>query len=401
MEPNGQKLVAFLPWVKLRSAVAIGNVTYVPFEVGRATPEQPLRGLETPFTRILSSYVDFIDRPVRSCVVVAKNDRNPPWNLVQEDFDNVQWCTSLLFLSTIAQNEYFQYLRRYVNRSMFDLYWQGFTEPVEFISVTVRRRDGELWNGGYKHGQVKFPTPIQADLGEPICPDLDFLRGLQAADAANSKLIARLRAALSFFSLANTESNAMLPEAEVILMASAFEQLLDAYGARELSQKFSELFSPFGSVTVNDALSSRSGIVLDSSYATAQLGWFVHRKWAEELYHLRNAYVHGESTSGRTWGWLRLEHLVVAAFTFPLAVKLGLREEGHYELTRDDEARCTALDPLLARTGWGEIETPNATVWQARLMEASRKLALDRAVSLYEDSMRGEETNPNKANQKP
>jgi hypothetical protein len=383
MDTPAQSLVAFLPWVKLRSPVTVQNVTYRPFEVGATNEDEPLRGLTGPLTKILSSYVDFLDRPVRGCAVVVKADREPPWNLVREDFEEVQWSTSLLFLATSAQNEYFQQLRHYVNRAMFDIYWQGFTEPTEFITLSARRRDGELLIGGYKHGQVKFTVPIQADSREPIALDLGFLEALQAAEAAGSSTIRRLRAALSFFSLASTDSEVMLPEAEVVLMASAFEQLLEGYGARNLGQKFADLFNSFGTVTVTQALSSRGGIVVDPDYASKQEAWFIHRKWIEELYHLRNAFAHGTSPSARSWGWLRPEHLVIAAFSFPLTVKLCLKQEGHYTLTRGDKVRCRALDLLLAATDWRDYGGSNSTVWQKQLSQASRKVTVDEAVAAY------------------
>jgi hypothetical protein len=383
MYPSGQKLVAFLPWVNLASSVTIGSVTYMPFEVGRTYEEESLRALTAPLTKILSSYIDFLDRPVRSCVVVLKADREPPWNLVRGDFEEVQWYTSLLFLATLAQNEYFQQLRQYVNRAMFDIYWQGFTEPTEFVTLSARRRDGELLIGGYKHGQVKFTVPIQAELRHPIAPDLEFLKALQAAEMTVSSTVRRLKAGLSFLSLASTDSDAMLPEAEIVLMASAFEQLLGGYGARALSQKFGDLFNPFGAATVAQALTARSGIVVDPNYTSAQKAWFVHRKWIEELYHLRNAFAHGTAPSARSWGWLRLEHLVIAAFAFPLAVKLCLEQEGHYTLSHQDEVRCHALDLLLAATDWREFQESNMTVWQTQLSQASRKIRVNKAVKAF------------------
>lgn len=378
-----QKLVAFLPWVKLGSPVTVRSVTYQPFEVGRTDVEEPLVGLRAPLTRILSSYVDFLDRPVRSCVVVLNADRKPSWNLVREDFEDVQWSTSLMFLATYAQNEYFQQLPKYVNRAMFDLYWQGFTEPIEFITLSAQRRGGELLIAGYKHGQIKLTVPIQADSRDPITPDIGFLQALQVAEAAGSATIRRLKAALSFFSLASTDSEAMVPEAEVILMASAFEQLLEGYGAWKLGGKFSDLFNPFGAVTVTQALPTRGGIVVNPKYESAQKAWFVHRKWIEELYDLRSAFAHGNAPSARSWGWLRPEHLVIAAFTFPLTVKLCLKQEGHYTLTRDDKVRRGALDLLLAATNWHEFRESNLTIWQNQLNEVRRKLRIEKAVAAF------------------
>ncbi len=175
-------------------------------------------------------------------------------------------------------------------------------------------------------------------------------------------------------------------------MASAFEQLLEGYGARPLSQKFSDLFHSFGSVTVAQALPTRNGMVVDPKHAPAQETWFIHRKWIEELYQLRNAYAHGVSSSSRTWGWLRLEHLAIAAFAFPLAVKLTLKREGHNTLTEEDEVRCHALDLLLAKTDWSEFQKSNLTVWQEQLGQTRRKVSVQRAVAAYKASLKTNES---------
>ncbi len=200
MSSPDEKLVAFLPWLKLSSSVSVGKVNYVPFEIGVTDQDETLKGLASSLTKILSSYVSFLDRSVRACTVVIKAERNPLWNLEKGDFEEVQWATSLLFLAASAHNDYFEQLPNYVNRAMFDLYWQRFTEPVDFVTLTARRRDGELLIGGYRHGQVKFTVPIQAESSRLVSPDTGLLRAVDAAQAESSDVTRRLRAALSFFS---------------------------------------------------------------------------------------------------------------------------------------------------------------------------------------------------------
>ncbi len=378
-----QKLIAFLPWLKLSQDVTIGNVQFIPFRLGDAQETDELRALATPFAKILSSYVDIRNRAVERCTVVAMSCRQPTWNLRYEDFGEVQEASSLLYLAAMATNEYFQQVANYVNRTMFDLYWQRFTEPVDYVTLTARRRDGQLMIGGYKHGEIKLTMPAQADLRDAAEVDNGLVEATNKALASNSVLLRRLKPALSFLSLANTDSDVTGPPAEVILMGSAFEQFLEAYGARKLSQKFGDLLLGFGSVTVDEAQKARPGMVVDPKYHAAQKNWFVHRKWMEEFYHLRNFYVHGEDLSARTWGWIPLEHLVMAAFAFPLAVKLLLSESGYHALSRGDKVRCGALDLLLGSTQWVQSAGSNATMWQEKLLESSRKLSVNEAVKAY------------------
>jgi hypothetical protein len=141
----------------------------------------------------------------------------------------------------------------------------------------------------------------------------------------------------------------------------------------------------FGSVTVEQALDNRPGIRLCPKYEKEQRGWRVHCKWMEEMYQLRNDYVHGNSITSGTWGWLPPEHLVIAALVFPLALKLLLVEEGYYELTRQDEIMCAALDGLLRQSGWCEPAATgrNCTRWEEVLRTARSANRVARAVRLW------------------
>ena len=155
-----------------------------------------------------------------------------------------------------------------------------------------------------------------------------------------------------------TDDELMAETAEAILMGSAFEQLLSADSSYKLGKKFGALFGRFGSATVKDALAARPGIDIDTTTterAAAQPHWWVHRKWMEELYDLRSKSVHKGHHSDRTWGWSLFEHLAMAAWVFPLTVKMLLQREGHYQLTDHDCSHCLAIDQLLAVDGWGEL----------------------------------------------
>jgi hypothetical protein len=75
----------------------------------------------------------------------------------------------------------------------------------------------------------------------------------------------------------------------------------------------------------------------------------------------------------------------MAAFAFPLAVKLILSQHGYYALSRTDKVRCGALDLLLGSTQWAYSAGTNATVWQEKLLESSRKLTVNEAVKAFEE----------------
>ena len=372
--------VAFFPWLSLKQPIELPPLRFVPFrDISGAVPTE-LNDLAESLDTILMGYVDMRGEPIGNSVVVTHAERNPPWNVHDDDHDLVSRYAKILILSAIAKNDYNTNQGCYTNATTFQFVRQRFTTPVDFIAFGSRRRDGSTMDGGYRHGDVKFSVPQQSkSLGE-VCIDSDLASAIVRAIDRSSPTARRLLPALSFFSLANTDSDVMDFTAELILMGACFEQLLDAYGARELSQAVGNLLRPYASVTVDQVIAARPGIVIEPQYEATQRSWPVHRKWAQELYHLRNEHIHGDK--GRTWGWHELEHLVMAAFTFPLFVKLLLTDEGFYQTSDDDRGSLHAIDHLLSRTAWAQrVGGRNATVWQDAVWNARRQVALDRAMT--------------------
>ena len=316
------------------------------------------RGAVKPLSKILSSYRDRKGKPLMNCVVATVPGRG--WSLAEDDLETVRWAASLLFLASWATNEYFpRFGGRYVNSEAFRFFGQRFSGQMPvYIALVSRRRDGSKWDGGYKHGEVNFSIPNQCSTREAAAIDEGFLAALDAANAAKSDTTERLRIAMMFVQRANADDDAMTLTGEALLMGSAFEQLFggpsSSYG---LGKRFGELFGEFGSVTVAEAREARPGIDIDTTkpeYAAAQPKWWVHRKWLEELYDVRSKATHKGHHADRPWGWRLDEHLFMAAFVFPLTVKILLAREGHYALTDDDRDRLMAVDKLLATAGWDD-----------------------------------------------
>jgi len=343
------KTVVFFPWLIIPKPIKIGNIIFVPFNLN-GNIHNKLNDIKDIMAKILSSYRNFENEKVTSCVVACNEDINPPWNWANKYFEEIRAAAYFLTLAAFAKNNYFSSFRNYANSSIFTLYNQNFQEKHENITIIKRRRDMPIWDGGYKHGTPLFPIPLPCTNCD-VKVDIPFAEALGKAYLDNFPLIGRLIPALQFFNLANTDSELMQEEAEIILMASAFEQLLGTKRARELSCEIGELFKKYGRVSVKDALQSRPGIKLDHQHPE-QNQWFVHRKWAEELYDLRSKFVHGELIKNRQWGWSPQEHLVFGAFAFPLVVKLCLAGENRYKLTKEDEGHCISVDFLLKEKDW-------------------------------------------------
>ena len=379
------RLVGFLPWLPLKGPVSVGGFDFVPFLDSSGVVAASLAGLKDAFPIILSSYYDAQERPRQNCVVVTDQSAqhlDEAWNLSEARVDAVRWASSLLFLASWAANEYFTPIGSYVNDTSFQLYFQRFTEPVDFVSLSYRKRDGRVLYGGPRHGEIHFTMPLHSSSSQ-FQVEADFLASLNAAEVARSPMVESLKAVLPLVRLANTDNDVMTLDAEAALMGFAFEQYFQADKARDLAAKFDALFSVYGKTTALAAQAQRPGIYPDPDprYTQAQLGWLVAKIWMLEFHQYRSAVAHGGSLSGRTWGWSPFEHLVMASFVFPLVVKLRLVQEGHYSLSRGDEIRCRAVDALMSQTDWAnEQGSSMQTQWQSIIREQKRDVRISAAV---------------------
>jgi hypothetical protein len=395
--PEGH-LVTFLPHLRLKSSHRVGGVEFVPLRGEDGTVSSSLESVARPLDKVLSGYVDRKGKALTNCVVATIPGRG--WDLDRADFDTLRWAVSLLFLGSWSRNEYFpRFGGHYVNSSQFRVVGQAYSGGLpHYITLTSRRRDGSTTDGGYKHGELRFHLPVQVSLRDFSDVDDALLGAIDRASMAGSPTVARLRAALPFVELANSDDDFMTPHNEAILMGSAFEQLLDADAKKhKLGTTFAGLLQEFGSVTVREAHKVRPNILIDQTdpaRAAAQPNWWVHQKWIEELYDVRSKVVHKGSAAVRSWGWSVFEHLVMAAHVFPLTVKLMLSTEGHYTLTQDDQVRCLIVDKLLASARWVDAydddddEAPLGSdeSW-TRILSATRsRLAFAKAWSSVRDN---------------
>ena len=409
--------VVFLPFLRIEKGYSVAGVEFLPLRDPAGRVPLVLQSAVEPLDRILSGYVDRHNDRFTNCVVATIPGKR--WDLADSEFAKVEWAASLLFLASWACNEYFpRFGGSYVNATSFRVVVQRFSGDVpSYIAISARRRDGHSMDGGYEHGEFEVNLPLQASIRDHADVDDGFLAALDSASTKNAAIINRLRTALPFVQLANTDDDFMMGPAEAILMGSAFEQLLRAdASAYRLSKKLGHLFGQFGSVRVADAKAARVNIIVDASpgdsrawrvwkwlcrfapenavarrvdqwlanrLQAAHSSWWVHRKWIEELYDLRSKVVHRGHHGGRNWGWNIFEHLVMAAYVFPLAVKLLLVENGHYGLTDDDRIRCLAVDKLLASVQWvedrGAGDDESDESWTAVTARVRRDLDWERA----------------------
>jgi hypothetical protein len=177
---------------------------------------------------------------------------------------------------------------------------------------------------------------------------------------------------------ANTDSEVVSVDVEVILMAGALDALYNLARqdkANEVAEQVGRHLSAYRSVRAEPHLAR----LRNTQLRQREKAWFLHQKWAHELYTWRNMVAHGKPTAKRQWAWNPYEHVAMGAFVFPLLVKLWLFERGVYRPTPDDEARCYAVDKLLRATRWFRDLLPHGrNLWDEILRDASRKWPMHR-----------------------
>jgi len=194
----------------------------------------------------------------------------------------------------------------------------------------------------------RVPAPYHlGDDGLPIRLDEPLLAALIAA--RGSPLWDRLSGALESFLRANTDSDEVALQTEVVDMTGAFEAALGVWGSDDLKQAFGEHFQPTKDILPRDAARVPAAL---------RNGPSVRRLWIDDLYKLRNAHAHGAQAPPSDGIWDTGEHLLLGAYAFPLLVKSLLREEGFYTLTDNDqqsidlfEWRARSADHLSKRNG--------------------------------------------------
>jgi hypothetical protein len=200
--------------------------------------------------------------------------------------------------------------------------------------------------GGWIFGDIVFQEPLQVH--RTACPQISggFVRALDGARRAQTELWDAIEASLPIWLLGNSEEMTLSDEACVMLCAIALERLLRPEpSAKEFAKAFARVWTPFAKTTLAQA----KRVKADPKFESKQQSWSVCQKWAKELYEERNVFSHHRRHDGLVTNWAPEQHLVLAAYAYPLTVKLLLEQNGIYTLSADERGRCLALDPLLDR----------------------------------------------------
>lgn len=362
--------LAFFPWLKVPNPVVVGGFRFMPIDV--SNPAHVVGGaIGHTVKSALSCHVDIQGKPINACTIALRVRHNTPWDIPDKKQAALYDAARSLALAAMAEHRFFEQLTPHTNSTVFQPVLQRVQAGSGGVSLFVGRRDGAMRFAGLSMSQLRFQMPLQAYGTE--CPPISsaFTRALDRARTQKAPSWYAIQESLPFFLEGHSEAGSMPDGSSVMLSALTFERLLSQpghglNGAKKVSEAFAILWKPYTTVTIGQTRKVQPDP--DPTMAAQQASWAVHQKWMKELYEARNQHAHGRPRTDRSSNWKLWQHIVFAAFVYPLTVKLLLERDGLYQLSPRETGACQALDDLLVsnfRTG--PLKLPEwSTVLSAR-----------------------------------
>lgn len=283
---NEHYQISFMPWVGLKKAFTIGPVTFWPYpdEAASRINDKEMR---LYLDRYFKSYVDNTRQPIHPIIVCSHGD--PCFRPLSEaEHQVLRSCCDIMVFVTIAPQ-----VRSAIsgmNKTLgppssdaFELITQNFLLNSDDIHV----QSGTRTSAGWRIGEITFSKPwsVGGSFGSPNealmtafhkCFDSGFPQDLKE----------RLFRSLEWFRLAHTENEQISEPSKIVMMATAFEILLQfpKNGKRKYFVEYMET-----------NISSREfNREVRTDHNTKSFELSLAGCWAWDFYELRSKIVHGD-----------------------------------------------------------------------------------------------------------
>lgn len=371
---QSMSMLAFLPWLSLKKSIVVGEFELIPYlrDLQPAGQGTQLQGI---LDRVLAPYRSGA-QPISSATLIRIDNNEFICDFTEEERAALFIICELLAISGLAVREYFTY-GGYQNRDNFRLVIQAFATAGEGAAITSRRRDGSNMNywdeSSYK---VQKPEHIPLETNR-----IDHLLLDALVQARNSKHWERIYEALLSFNLANTDNAEVSEHIEAVLLTSAFERLLDCRSGKEneLAKQFTRVCSP----SQNLVLQSCSALENSEITNRFKRASTIREMWIRDFFRLRGNLAHGNIESRYTPVWSLRNHLLLASYAFPIALKCELATLGLYAKTENDQEAVDMFEPLTCEDHFRQVlnrHNPREHPWnkvkkQVALSRMRKKLA--------------------------
>ena len=304
--------VVFMPWADVKTDTKIGPFVMWVWDRSRVQNRSIAAYLDKYFT----SHIDHFGKPVSSITIVSRNGLFAPAS--RNLLSKARTAADVLVFSEIYPGIKAAVCNDTRNMTpptadRFQLVTQRFTPGDKMFSVQI---------GGTVHvGQInKLHVTRPWDLGGIGFPDEELLQGLGSLTSRKIDETSRerIRRSLEWFRLAHTSGDDTSALTKVMMMATAFEILLQIPEGPGKTANFiqaieSRVLRPstkHDTRKVEIRVGKKKGT--KKSVNRSLPGW-----WAEGFYDLRSRIVHGDPVDVRRLKYRRwLTHLIVADLVF-------------------------------------------------------------------------------------
>ncbi len=307
--------VSFMPWAGLEQSFSVGDVTFWPWK-SEASARVSGAAVRRHLDRLFGAYVNHRGTPVQTITVCSDGDSDfRPLNEVEQK--DLLRARSAIFFSSFFRKAPGEICSGFCGNApptadVFALVQQNFSPGKAHMAVSTR----SSLLGGFRLGEISFAKPFALG-GGPCEPDAELLMSFD--DAVKGKLRNSLQErvfrALEWFRLSHIEEGEVSETSRVVMMATAFELLLQAYGKRDLARAVDER-TPYCNLRKTWRMDRGKKKAFPCSAAAA---------WLWDFYDLRSAIVHGEQIPMKRLIYSgRIAHLNAAEILFWAMVKMDL-----------------------------------------------------------------------------
>jgi len=312
--------IAYMPWAGLGEEFTIGPVSFWPF-YAKAEERIPDPAVRDDLTRFFETFVDNVGKPVKTIAAGSYGEVNFR-RFTPEEGQTISDAVDCLIFAAIATGTKNGVCAN--NTSMappsadrFDLAAR-WVWPIHDGLVVKTENSTNIWS----HGEYRITRPVS--VGGSFCGNYaPLLEGMACVFALDfpADIRERLFRTFEWFRFAHTESTAVSWLHKVVMMATAYEILLDFpdSGKRRyfIGQVDSKLrLSDSYTVTLPDGCGGAFEVCKAA-------------EWAGQFYNLRNDIIHGALvTADRLQYKEWITHLIVADLVMLELVKRLLYTHG-------------------------------------------------------------------------
>jgi hypothetical protein len=335
-------MLTFMPWLRLREPVAIGDVRAVPVAAEGNVPEgiQSSIAAETVH-KVLSQYMVAPKRSVPAATVLVLEGRPVGEDLDEPNRAKLFAAGQHLAVAGMSTRRFAGgVLGDYTASGHYQVIVQAFREPFTgSMTLTHRRKDGHSRVMlGYTDIRFWLPDYLVSQ-GTPQL-DMALLNALVNVARGDQSWKEEVKAACDQYLLANSDSPDVSPDVLSVATYAALERVSQA------SPNFADAREKLKQLLAIAEPSPWTAQLRHTLGAGAVPGGPAFQDWLQKLYALRGNLAHGKPPPGHG-AWTQDEHLMAGAFVFPLVLKCLLASKEAYQLTLEDVADILGLEALL------------------------------------------------------